>query len=59
MGEKKFFLFFLCAVFMAGCASGSMTTREKSTVRGALLGAGTGAIIGAVNDDAAEGAAVG
>ncbi|MFQ5829819.1 MAG: YMGG-like glycine zipper-containing protein [Candidatus Methylomirabilia bacterium] len=37
----------VAVLVLAGCASGPMTTREKATVGGAALGAGTGALIGA------------
>ncbi len=37
----------LVVLVLSGCASGPPTTREKSTVAGAALGAGTGALIGA------------
>ena len=37
------------AVFAGGCAGGPLTTREKSTLGGAALGAGTGALIGEVS----------
>jgi len=33
-----------------GCASGGLSTRERSTLGGAALGAGAGAIVGQVTD---------
>ncbi|MFQ5899172.1 MAG: glycine zipper domain-containing protein [Candidatus Methylomirabilia bacterium] len=34
---------------LSGCASGPLTTRERTTLGGAALGAGTGALIGAAS----------
>lgn len=36
----------LTALTVASCAGGGLTTREKSTLGGAALGAGAGALIG-------------
>lgn len=44
----------MLAIFMAACAGGALTTREKGTLTGAALGAGTGAILGG-----GKGAAIG
>lgn len=41
-------------LLLSGCAGGPLTTREKATLGGAALGAGTGAIIGG-----GKGAAIG
>jgi hypothetical protein len=38
------------ALTLAGCAGGSLTTREKGTLGGAALGAGAGALIGEATD---------
>lgn len=46
-------------VLLSGCTAGPMTQREQGTLGGAMLGAGTGAIIGAQSGDAAEGALIG
>jgi outer membrane lipoprotein SlyB len=59
MYTRKFAAFSLALVFVAACASGPLTQREKATVTGALLGAGAGAIIGNQSGNAAEGAAIG
>ncbi|MFQ5898678.1 MAG: YMGG-like glycine zipper-containing protein [Candidatus Methylomirabilia bacterium] len=39
----------MAVLILIGCASGPMTTREKTALGGAALGAGTGAIIGAAS----------
>jgi hypothetical protein len=52
----------LCTLLLtvAGCASGGLTTRERSTLGGAALGAGAGAIIGEVTDSSpGKGALIG
>ena len=51
----------LAAIFytLFGCAGGALSTREKGTVAGGLLGAGTGAIIGGALGDPGKGAAIG
>lgn len=46
------------ALFLAGCAS-DLTTREKGTLGGAALGAGTGAIIGSATGHSGTGALIG
>jgi osmotically inducible lipoprotein OsmB len=43
-------LLFAIALTFAGCASGDLSTREKSTLGGAALGAGAGALIGEATD---------
>ena len=47
------------AIFLTGCAGGSLTTREKGTGIGALGGAATGGIIGAAVGHPGAGAAIG
>jgi outer membrane protein OmpA-like peptidoglycan-associated protein len=47
------------ALLVSGCAAGPMTQREQGALGGAMLGAGTGAIIGSRSGDAAEGALIG
>jgi uncharacterized protein YcfJ len=52
----------ICTLLLttAGCASGGLTTREKSTLGGAALGAGAGALIGQATDHSpGKGAAIG
>lgn len=44
---------------MAGCASGSLSTREKGALAGGGLGAATGAIIGSTVGSPGAGAAIG
>lgn len=59
---KQVALLVMGSLLFAACAGGPMTTREKSTVGGAVLGAGTGAAIGAIaggGRGAATGAAIG
>ncbi|MFN3475958.1 MAG: YMGG-like glycine zipper-containing protein [Candidatus Methylomirabilales bacterium] len=59
---KRVVLLAIGSLLFTACAGGPMTTREKSTVGGALLGAGTGAAIGAIaggGRGAATGAAIG
>ena len=59
---KRVVLLAIGSLLFAACAGGPMTTREKSTVGGAVLGAGTGAAIGAIaggGRGAATGAAIG
>jgi phage tail tape-measure protein len=47
------------ALFLTGCAGGSLTTREKGAGIGALGGAATGGIIGAAVGHPGAGAAIG
>jgi uncharacterized protein YcfJ len=50
----------LCAAFaLTGCTGQPLSTREKGTLGGGVLGAGTGAIIGAAVGHPAAGAAIG
>lgn len=56
---QQAFVIILVVIF-GGCASGAPTTREKTTVAGAALGAGTGALIGAAaGGNAGTGALIG
>ncbi len=43
-------LLFAIVLTLAGCAGGPLTTRERTTLGGAALGAGAGAIIGEATD---------
>ena len=45
-------------LFVAGCSQ-PLTTREKATLGGAAIGAGTGAAIGSASGNAGTGAAIG
>jgi hypothetical protein len=47
------------AFALAGCTGQPLSTREKGTLGGGVLGAGTGAIIGAAVGHPAAGAAIG
>jgi len=47
------------ALALAGCSGQPLSTREKGTLGGGVLGAGTGAIIGAAVGAPAAGAAIG
>ena len=47
------------ALLQAGCSGQPLTTREKGTLAGGVLGAGTGAIIGAAVGHPGAGAAIG
>jgi osmotically inducible lipoprotein OsmB len=47
------------ALALAGCSGQPLSTREKGTLGGGLLGAGTGAIIGAAVGAPGAGAAIG
>lgn len=49
----------LAAALLAGCAGGSLTTREKSAGIGALGGAAAGGIIGSAVRHPGAGAAIG
>jgi uncharacterized protein YcfJ len=46
-------------ILVPGCSGQPLTTREKGTIGGGLLGAGTGAIIGAAVGHPGAGAAIG
>lgn len=46
-------------LLFAGCSGQPLTTREKGTIAGGVLGAGTGAIIGAAVGHPGAGAAIG
>src|SRR3970040_33771 len=52
-------LFLSAVVFLAGCAGGELTTREKGAGIGALGGAAAGGIIGAAVGHPRAGAAIG
>jgi osmotically inducible lipoprotein OsmB len=47
------------ALALAGCSGQPLSTREKGTLGGGVLGAGTGAIIGAAVGHPGAGAAIG
>ena len=47
------------AFALAGCSGQPLSTREKGTIGGGVLGAGTGAIIGAAVGAPGAGAAIG
>jgi phage tail tape-measure protein len=47
------------AFALAGCSGQPLSTREKGTLGGGVLGAGTGAIVGAAVGHPAAGAAIG
>jgi hypothetical protein len=47
------------ALALAGCSGQPLSTREKGTLGGGVLGAGTGAIIGAAVGAPGAGAAIG
>ena len=47
------------ALSLAGCSGQPLSTREKGTIGGGVLGAGTGAIIGAAVGAPGVGAAIG
>ena len=49
----------LVVVVFGGCSGQPLTTREKGTLAGGVLGAGTGAIIGAAVGHPGAGAAIG
>jgi hypothetical protein len=50
---------FVGAFALAGCSGQPLSTREKGTIGGGVLGAGTGAIIGAAVGAPGAGAAIG
>jgi phage tail tape-measure protein len=52
-------LFLVGALFLTGCAGGSLTTREKGAGIGALGGAAAGGLIGAAVGRPGVGAAIG
>lgn len=56
---KRLILVVVGTIFFAACAGGPPTTREKATLGGAALGAGTGAIIGSATGKAGTGALIG
>jgi phage tail tape-measure protein len=56
---KSSVLFFAGAILVAGCAGGSLSTREKGAGIGALGGAAAGGLIGAAVGHPGVGAAVG
>jgi uncharacterized protein YcfJ len=47
------------SLVLAGCSGEPLSTREKGTIGGGVLGAGTGAIIGAAVGAPGAGAAIG
>ncbi len=49
----------LIAFVLSGCAGQPLSTREKGTIGGGVLGAGTGAIIGSAVGHPGAGAAIG
>ena len=49
----------LMAITAAGCAGGSLTTREKGAGIGALSGAAVGGLVGNANGHPGAGAAIG
>ena len=58
MKIKTLIVSFLLAVFLFGCSG--MSTREQRVLSGGAIGAGTGAVIGAVvNRSVAGGALIG
>src|SRR6266852_2146064 len=61
-GSKRrisFAMALLAAFALAGCEGQSLSTTGKGTVGGGILGAGTGAIVGAAVGHPAAGAAIG
>src|SRR5271166_3607606 len=64
MSMRRFFLASICtlvlAIFLTACSgSQPLSTREEGTLGGGVLGAGTGAIIGAAVGHPGAGAAIG
>ena len=58
MKIKRFIVCFLLAVFLFGCSG--MSTREQRVLSGGAIGAGAGAVIGAVaGESVAAGAVIG
>ena len=49
----------IVAMFLSACSGQPLTTREKGTLGGGVLGAGAGAIIGAAVGHPGAGAAIG
>lgn len=49
----------VAAVTLAGCSGTPLSTREKGTIAGGAIGAGTGAIIGSAVGAPGAGAAIG
>ena len=56
---KKTAVVLTATLLLAGCAGGSLTTREKSAGVGALGGAAVGGIVGSMVGHPAAGAAIG
>ncbi len=56
---RSFAIWALVAFLLSGCAGQPLTTREKGTLGGGVLGAGTGAIIGSAVGHPGAGAAIG
>ena len=50
---------FAALILVSGCYGQPLSTREKGTFAGGILGAGTGALIGAAVGHPAAGAAIG
>jgi len=62
MNKKKFGGFILAAALvtsLAGCSGEPLTTREKGTLLGGVVGAGGGALVGSAVGAPAAGAAIG
>lgn len=59
MNRRAIISVLLIAGVTAGCAGGPLTTRERATLGGAVLGAGTGAIIGNAVGNPRAGALIG
>lgn len=59
LSQKTGFLVLTGAIFVAGCAGGSLSTREKGAGIGALGGAAAGGLIGATTGHPGAGAAIG
>jgi phage tail tape-measure protein len=57
--DKARVLFLAGALFLTGCAGGSLTTREKGAGIGALGGAAAGGLIGSAVGHPGAGAAIG
>lgn len=63
LGRKRFLgavgLASAALLFVAGCSGQPMSTREKGTLGGGVLGAGAGALIGSAVGHPGAGAAIG
>jgi uncharacterized protein YcfJ len=63
LGRKRFLgaigLALAALLFVAGCSGQPMSTREKGTLGGGVLGAGAGALIGSAVGHPGAGAAIG